>query len=152
FDLGNVPSTQSSFRCFTGGVAARGLYLRYWGGTPNPLILPYDIQTAASTAWVHVAIVVDSVLGMATWYVHGQVNTATPSTGAANVVTGAQNFFVGYYTQFTGVNNYDLDEFRFLNRAASAFEVLAWANRPAGARGNFGVGCGLVLKGQGGLP
>ena len=50
FDLGNAPATQGSFRMFTGGVAGRGLYMRYWGGTPNPLVLTFDVQTASATA------------------------------------------------------------------------------------------------------
>jgi hypothetical protein len=152
FDLGNAPATQGSFRCFSGGVAGRGLYLRYWGGTPNPLILPYDLQTAASAAWVHVAIVVDDVGGAATWYINGAPHTVIPIAGTAAVTGVTQNFLVGFYPQFTGINNYDLDEFRFLNRAATAQEVMLWSLHPPAADGAFGAGCGLTLAGLGGLP
>ena len=39
-----------------------------------------------------------------------------------------------------------------MNRAATAAEVLLWAQRPAAADGGYGTGCGLSLAGQGGLP
>lgn len=152
FDLGNLPSSQQSFRCFTGGVASRGLYLRWWGGTPTDLTLGYDLQTAAAAVWVHVAIVVDSTAGTAIWYIDGKAHTTIPITGSANVVTGTQNFFVGFYTQFTGPTYYDMDEFRFLNRAAVMPEILAWSLIAPGAEGSFGKGCGHTLAGAGTRP
>jgi len=130
--FGNI----GSFRCFTAGTAGNGIYLRAWGGsTPTDLILPnstlaggYDIQGGATGKWLHVAIVVDSNAGKATWYIDGMPQHVIAITGSANVMpsTSAFEFRVGKHTS-TVASPFDIDEFRVLNRAATPLEILNWS-------------------------
>ncbi|MHC4516362.1 MAG: LamG-like jellyroll fold domain-containing protein [Planctomycetota bacterium] len=130
--FGNI----GSFRCFTAGVANNGIYLRAWGGsTPTDLILPdsskpggYDIQGGATGKWLHVAIVVDSNAGKATWYIDGMPQHVITITGSARVMpsNSAFEFRVGKHTS-TVASPFDIDEFRVLNRAAAPFEILNWS-------------------------
>jgi len=128
-----------SFRMFTGGVAYEGLYTRVWGGAPADLILRgttnkasgqpfFDLRAATKKGWVHIALVVDSVNKVATYYVNGSPFSTTVLTTPSAAPSGTGNFRVGMHTGSTSGSNYDLDDFRLTNRAAEAHEIQAWAN------------------------
>ncbi|MHC4516389.1 MAG: LamG-like jellyroll fold domain-containing protein [Planctomycetota bacterium] len=128
-----------SFRMFTGGVAYEGLYLRVWGGAPADLKLlgptnkvagqPFlDLRAAAKKGWVHIALVVDSVKSVATYYVNGSPFTTIVLTTPSAAPTGSGNLKVGMHTSTSSGSNYDLDDFRLTNRAAPAHEIQQWAN------------------------
>jgi hypothetical protein len=144
-------SNIGSFRCFTNGVAGTGLWVRAWGTgvTPADLQLNVDVQTLARGQWLHVALVVDSTAATATWYVNGTAQTPIAITGTPGV-SSANAFRVGGHTSL--VNFYDMDEFRFQNRAASATEILAWSLAPSAADAAFGAGCSGRLTSGGGAP
>jgi hypothetical protein len=139
----------TTFRVFTSGAAGSGLIVGGWGS--SNLNLTTDIRTPAATRWVHVAIVVDATVMLATWYVDGAAQTPIPITQSPNVVAGA-NFRVGMHTRLTTGTFWDLDEVRFLNRAASTAEVLAWSMTTRAADGAYGKGCGATLASAGGPP
>ncbi|MCB9868795.1 MAG: hypothetical protein H6837_03005 [Planctomycetes bacterium] len=126
-----------SFRMFTGGVAYEGLYLRNWGGTPTDLVLRgttnkqtgtpfFDFRSETQKGWVHIALVVDATNNVATWYVNGSPFDSVTLTAGANV-TGTGNFLVGRHTSTSSASEYDMDDFRLSNRAASPHEIQAWA-------------------------
>ncbi|MCB9917564.1 MAG: hypothetical protein H6832_04100 [Planctomycetes bacterium] len=148
-------SEVGSFRCFTNGVAGKGLYLRAWGGTPADITTATDIQTPALTGWVHIAFVVDWTKSKtATIYINGKVDKVTPITAGANF-TGTTNMFVGRHLGATSSTwTYNTDEFRFSNRAASPGEVAAWAAMtPAGDGAyNEAAACGATLGSNNGPP
>lgn len=155
------------YRLFTNGIAGRGLYQRTilaTGGnglnsTPlQDFYLPAtaaDIQTLAATAWVHVAMVVDSVAATADWYVNGvSVVHLTGVTGGA-LITAAGEVAVGQWS--TTNSCYDLDEYLISKRAFSAAEILALTTAPRAGDGSFGSGipsqCGTTtLTSTGGAP
>ena len=140
-----------SFRMFTGGVAGTSLWLRAWGGTPADLKLTANVQAASKTAWVHVALVVDTTAGMATWYVDGVAEPAIPISGSTSVTPGT--FLVGFHTGSTSAWAYDTDDFRVLGRAATAAEIGAWVKQNQADDGPFGGGCkGGKLVTAGGNP
>lgn len=146
--------SNAGFRMFTGGVAAKGLYLRNWNtaaGTPADLVLTTDVQTPAATAWLHVALVVDATALTATYYLDGVAQAPiTISAGATNTTAGLFTA-CGFSTSFGGL--YDIDDFRFSLRAASAAEILAWKGASPAADGPYGKGCnGGTLKSSGGAP
>lgn len=139
-----------SFRVFTSGAAGMGLRLGGWGGAD--LVLSTDIRTPAQTRWVHVAVVVDATALTATWYVDGVPQAPVPVTSGANLAAGSVGFLVGMHTRLTTGSFWDLDEFRLVNRAAVAPEVMSWANVDLAAEGAFGSGCGATLVASGGQP
>jgi len=127
-----------SFRMFTGGVAQQGLYTRVWGGAPADLILrgttnkvsgqPFiDLKAAAKKGWVHVALVVDSVAKVATYYINGSPFSTTVLTTPSAAPTGTGNFLVGTHSTTGPGSNWDLDDFRLTNRAAAPHEIQQWA-------------------------
>jgi hypothetical protein len=136
------------FRAFTNGVGGRGMILRNWGGTPADLATSRDLQALAAAGWVHVAIVVDTSRGVATWYVDGVPEPAIPIGSGANV-PASPGFRAGAQLSAT---YYDIDEFRFLNRAASPVEVRAWSQQTTAADSPFGRGCGATLAASSGPP
>lgn len=133
----------SSFRCYTNGIAQRGLYLRGWGDVDLPLA--YDIQSAARLGWVHVAIVVDHGQRLATWYVNGQAQPPLATFLPPNVAPGIRSFTIGQHLDPTESSCYDLDEFRLQLGAAPAAVILEWSKRPQAAAGVYGKGCGAAL-------
>lgn len=152
------------FRLFTGGVAGRGLYQREIfasggnGGTSGTrdFSLPAatsDVQTLASTGWVHIAMVIDAVAQTADWYVNGaSVLQITGVPGASITLTGP--FQIGYYSSGS---LYDTDEFLMSFRAYSAAEILALSLAPQAGDGDYLTGsttqCGsLSLASTGGRP
>ncbi|MCC6672674.1 MAG: LamG domain-containing protein [Planctomycetes bacterium] len=146
--------SNAGFRSFTGGVAGRGLYTRSWntaGGTPSDLILTTDVQTLAAANWVHIALVVDATALTATYYIDGVAQTPiTISAGATNTTAGLFTA-AGFSTTNGGL--YDIDEFRFSKRAASAAEILAWKTQTSPADGPYGKACnGGTLASSGGAP
>ena len=152
--LSYIISNVGSFRCFTGGVASTGLWLRAWGGAPSDLKLTTDIQAAAAKTWVHVALVVDwSGSKTATWYVDGKTADVTTLTAGASV-TGTLNMFLGRHTSTTSSWSYDTDEFRFSTRAASPGEIAAWAAMTPGGAGAYNVSqaCGGATLDANGAP
>lgn len=154
------------FRCFTGGIGARGLYQRTIlasGGNginasiANDFYLPAtaaDFQTLAATNWCHIAIVVDAAAQTADWYVNGvSVVHLTGIVGGA-LINAAGEFTVG---SWGGSNSaYDCDEFILSHRAFTAAEILAMQTAPRGGGGRFTSGvtqCGTsTLTGINGPP
>lgn len=137
-------------RMFTGGVASRGLRLASWGGTPANLDTAYDVQTAAASNWLHVAIVIDATAMTATYYFDGVAQPSVTTNGGITLATGTATFHIGGYTSYGGL--YDIDEFRLSLRAASAAEIVSWAKASSAASGPYGKGCnGGSLAGSG-LP
>ncbi len=146
--LNYIFSGVGSFRCFTNGVAGKGLWVRAWGGSPADLKLTYDIQAAAKAKWVHVALVVDAAAKKATWYVDGKAQAPITLLAGA-IVHGTRPMKIGQHTTSSFSFNYDLDEFRFSNRAATPAEILAWATKDLAAAGKYGKGCGGTLSSPG---
>ncbi len=144
-------SNWGSFRLFTNGVAGTGLWLRNWGTgvTPVDIQLTTNVQALANGQWLHVALTVDTTAGQAIWYLDGVAQTPIAITGTPGV-TSTNEFRVGGHT--SNIRYYDMDEFRFLTRAATAAEVLAWSRQAAGADSAFGSGCGATMQGSGGEP
>ena len=144
-----------SFRCFTNGVAGKGLYLRAYGGTPADITTATDIQALALTGWVHIAFVVAWTKSKtATIYINGKVDKVTPLTAGANL-TGTTNMLIGQHTSATGSTwTYNTDEFRFSNRAASPGEIAAWAAETPAGDGPYNVAaaCGATLSSKNGPP
>ncbi|MHC5071012.1 MAG: LamG-like jellyroll fold domain-containing protein [Planctomycetota bacterium] len=136
-NIGYFISGIGSFRIFTGGVANKGLVLRAWGGQPADIylgggyVIPhtgYDLHAAARKNWVHITLVVDAAAGEATYYVNGGPMQTTKITGSINLPTSTgNNFRVGAHTSTGSAFNYDVDEFRLLNRAATQTEIQGWA-------------------------
>ena len=72
--------------------------------------------------------------------------------GAVNVPAGTVTFKLGVHTRLTTGAFWDIDEFRLVNRAASAAEVLAWSQSDLAAESAYGAGCNGRLAAFGGLP
>lgn len=142
------------FRIFTGTslVSGSGLWCRAWGGTPADLTTTYDVITNSMTKWLHVALVVDATAMLATWYIDGVVQSTVPLTAGASIVTGTNPFRVNAYsTPASYPGWYDVDDFRFSQRAALAVEILAWSKANLAADAPYGTGCGgASLAGSGG--
>ena len=131
-----------SFRCFTNGVAKKGLMLRGWGGID--LTLTTDVQARAKKGWTHVALVVDDKSKTATWFLDGKSAAVIRIKGSPKVAKGS-SFFVGMHSFANYPFAYDLDEFRFSNRAVSSQEILAWSLASRAADAPYGKGCGGTL-------
>jgi Concanavalin A-like lectin/glucanases superfamily len=141
--LSYIFSGIGSFRCFTNGVAATGLWLRAWGGVD--LKLTTDIQALAKKGWTHIALVVNATTKRATWYINGVAGTPITIAANPNVAKGT-SFSVGMHTATNLASTYDLDEFRFTRRAATATEVLVWSRAVSAADAPYGTGCGGTLS------
>ncbi len=146
--LDYIFSGVGAFRCFTNGIAGKGLWVRSWGGSPADLKLTYDVQAGARSKWLHVALVVDWASKKATWYVDGKAQAPIKLSAGANV-NGTTSFKIGQHVTTFYSFNYDLDEFRFSTRAATPAEILAWATKDLAAAGKYGKGCGGTLSGTG---
>jgi hypothetical protein len=148
-----------SFRCFTGGAANQDLLLRAWGGAPADIRMPLvgaSLQTRAKAAnGVTVSLVVDGTALSAQWYVDGLPHgTAIALTSAAPLPNPSSlPLLIGKHTSNSSTSAYDIDEFRFASRAASAVEIRTWHNAPSAASGSFGpTNCGITLTTSGGAP
>jgi hypothetical protein len=137
------------FRAFTGGAIARGLRVTSWGGSPTNLNLTKDLQTMVQANWVHVALVVDSGRGTATYYLDGVAETPITITSGANVPAGP-GFRVG--GQLSPTSTFDLDEFRLVNRAVTPTEITLWTLRSQAADSPYGAGCNATLASVSGPP
>lgn len=143
------------FRMFTGGVAGTGVLCRAWGtsATTHPdLALGANLQAVAAGSWVHLALVVDDPNKRASWYVNGVLVASTLLASGASIVPAAEKFRIGAGAAPPGTPAfYDLDEFRFANRAAPVAEIATWALQTAATAARFGTGCGATLDASG-LP
>ncbi len=146
-------ANQGSFRCFTNGAAGTGLYVRAYGTgvSPADMFLQTNIQTLANGQWLHIALVVDTVSSTGTFYLNGTAQTPIPFTGTPGQ-TPTLPFRIGAHNSSSINRYYDIDEFRFLNRAVPANEILAWSLQASGADSAFGAGCGATMQGSGGEP
>lgn len=142
-------SGMGSFRAFTSGAAGTGIRLGGFGG--SDVTLSTDVRTPAATRWVHVACVVDAAAQTGTWYVDGVQQSSTATTGA-NLPVNATSFRVGMHTRLTTGSYWDIDEFRLVDHAATAAEVMAWATVDVAAESAFGAGCGANLDALGAAP
>ena len=133
-------------RMFTGGAASRGLRMATWGGTPASLDTTQDVQTAAASSWLHVALVIDAAGLKATYYLNGVAQPPIPTNGGATLTGGSHAFHIGGYLSFGGL--YDVDEFRVSLRAVPAAEIQAWASQTTAVSAPYGKGCfGATLAG-----
>jgi len=136
-NIGYFITGYGSFRMFTGGVANKGLIIRSWGGSPADIylgggnVIPhtgYDLHATTRNNWVHIALVIDAAAGEAIYYVNGGPMQTTKITGSVNLPTSTGvNFRVGAHSSTGTTFNYDIDEFRLLNRAATQTEIQGWA-------------------------
>ena len=108
-----------------------------------------NVYQLATAGWVHVAFVVDTTAMTATYYINGVAETPDPLTALPNI--SGSGFNVGRQTTTNAPSIYDIDEFRFLTRAATAAEVQAWASQNGAGSSAFGAGCGGTLAANG-LP
>jgi len=155
--LGYLFSNNGSFRGFYNGVAYRGFMVRAWGGAPadltlndparpNPALPSFDVLAGAATKWLHVALVVDVPALTATYYIDGVALAPTIALTAPTNLVGTTPMLIGRHTSTGSSFMHDIDEFRFLLRAASPAEIKAWAARPEAAAGVYGQGCKGTLK------
>ncbi|MEZ5964469.1 MAG: hypothetical protein R3F56_11535 [Planctomycetota bacterium] len=138
FALGNL-------RCFTGGVAGPGLQCSGWGGVA--LTLPDDIRSQAARGWVHVALVVDSDNGQATWFVNGARRQRATINTLVRVPPVAGSMLIGSSNGQTCA--YDLDEFRMVAEAVPDPVIQVWANDTPAAAQAFTSACGATLRHSG---
>ncbi|MCB9882074.1 MAG: PKD domain-containing protein [Planctomycetes bacterium] len=129
---------------FTGGPA--GNQLMYRGSPIGDFATTSDVRT--STAWTHVALVIDDVIGEATWYVDGVVDAATTFPIGAHLATNT-NFHVGWHQAqalaYDGL--YQMDDFILDARPYDATEIQAilqgefayHATFDPGTAGNVGI-------------
>lgn len=108
-------NTSSTFRCFTGGVANQGVYLR-GGGLQDVILIPAEISFPATITYVYSSTPAPAVAV----YVNGNFVKSVAQSGPN--LTGTANLKVGGYSTNAGLVGI-LDEFRFYNRALSAAEV-----------------------------
>jgi len=99
---------------------------------------------------VHVAFVVDTGTMTGTYYINGVPEPPRLLTAAPSIV-GA-DFYIGCQYVNTYPSIYDVDEFRFLTRAATAAEITTWATVNTAGSSVFGHGCDASLAPAGGLP
>jgi hypothetical protein len=146
-----------NLRVFTGGAAGTGLGCAGWNGNAAPLLFTGDIQSRA-TNWLHIALVIDTVLGQARWYVDGVLRGTTPiSQGVEIPYAPNDHLRLGVHQTVTNGNVYDLDEFRLCGKVASAATIGSWmgaalAASGRAASGRAGVACGANLYDELGPP
>jgi hypothetical protein len=133
---------QPGWSLATGGSAGPGLQLRGVGTTD--LAGDFGVALCTLPGWNHFAIVVDGATNTATWYRNGVAASTTTFAGSVSIPAQAE-LLVGtdYVTPCGGL--YAIDEFRFVDRAATSQEIAAWANVPAAAVA-FGNAANAVLQ------
>lgn len=109
-----------------------------------------NIYQMASAGWVHVAFVVDTAAMTTTYYVNGVAEAPVALTALPSIVGNA--FYIGSQLPTSAPSIYDIDEFRFLTRAASAAEVAQWATVNLAGDSAFGQGCDASMVSSNGLP
>lgn len=108
-----------------------------------------NIYAMATAGWVHVAFVVDTSNMTATYYVNGVAEVPLTLTALPSIV-GA-DFNIG--RQATNAPSiYDIDEFRFLTRAATAGEIAVWSTANGAGDVAFGQGCDATMVSTNGPP
>lgn len=133
---------QPSWSIATGGSAGSGLQLHGTGvGDVNG---DFGAPLCSLPGWNHFAVVVDAAAGTARWYGNGALVSSQPISGGVQIAA-QQALRVGtdYVTHCGGL--YDIDEFRLLDRAASATEIAAWANGTAATAVPFGAATAVAL-------
>ncbi len=103
-----------SFRAFTGGVAASGIYVRETPGGSDIVYTPnlQDMQ------WHHIAYVLDASAGMGTLYVDGVPSGSTPYSGSISIPTF---YLMGQNSSNSATVDYD--RFRVWSTANTAAQV-----------------------------
>jgi hypothetical protein len=109
-----------------------------------------NVYQLATAGWVHVAFVVDTTALTATYYINGVAEAPRVLTAAPNII--GNDFYIGvqYVNSYPSI--YDVDEFRFLTRAATQAEITQWSTVNTAGSSVFGQGCGATLAPSGGLP
>ncbi|MCA8955437.1 MAG: hypothetical protein KDC87_05150 [Planctomycetes bacterium] len=134
------------FRCFTGGVAGAGLYVR---STPGDIILPAtsNFTTLAQRAQgVCVAVVVSNsaTAGVqAQWYLDGVASGSPITLTSFAVATSTSNFTIGRHLSDSTASAFDIDEFKLCNYAATPLEIRQWCAATWAAWGSLGRPWGL---------
>jgi hypothetical protein len=127
-----------AFRVASGGDAGSRLTVFGWGGTP--IRLDSGTSLCEGNYWSHLAVVVDPVVGTATWYRAGVPVETDPITAVPSVATATHGFRIGCVDDPATGSLYDLDEVRFVLGAVDAATVAAWASAPRAAVATFGTG------------
>jgi hypothetical protein len=109
-----------------------------------------NVYQMATAGWVHVAFVVDTVAMTTTYYINGVAEAPVALTALPNIQ--GTEFNVGRQTLTNAPSIYDIDEFRFQTRAASAAEIAFWASQHPAADSAFASGCDATLRSSNGLP
>jgi hypothetical protein len=109
-----------------------------------------NVYQMATAGWTHVAFVVDTAAMTGTYYINGVPEAPDTLTALPNIF--GPTFNIGRQSLTSAPSIYDIDEFRFLTRAAPAAEVQAWATSNGAGSSSFGQGCGGQLTAAGGLP
>ncbi|MCA8954064.1 MAG: hypothetical protein KDE27_31440 [Planctomycetes bacterium] len=116
---------QPSWSIATGGSAGTGLALT--GAGTGDLVADFGVPLCSMNGWHHFAIVVDATAATATWYHDGAPVSTVPIATPADVPQQSElRVGTDYVTHCGGL--YAIDEFRLLDRAATAAEIATWAN------------------------
>ncbi len=154
----NAPkTTQSHFfgvsggvQCFTNGQAGSGLRITGWGNNVAPIHLNHDLQKDATSAWIHVAVVLDDDADVARWYLNGVAKPTVPMTGVPDLPLLANGLLIGGSSG--AANFYDIDEFRFAPFKVPASHIRIQATQPTPGVGSYGDPSGCLLTSKGGTP
>lgn len=144
--LAGIP-VSGQFRIYTGSSIL--LTVGGAGGT-SYYSTTANVYQLATAGWVHVAFVVDTASMTAQYYINGTPEAQLTLNGLPSI-TGAA-FYIGRQTAANAPSIYDIDEFRFLQRAATATEVQTWATMNGAGASAFGAGCGASLAPANGQP
>lgn len=144
--IAGIP-TSGSFRIYGGSSIL--LTVGGAGGTTYYSTVA-NVYSLATAGWVHVAFVVDTSAMTGTYYINGVAEAPRTLTALPNISGG--DFYIGRQTTANAPSIYDIDEFRFLTRAANAAEVAAWASLNLAGESAFGTACDAALHGFNGLP
>lgn len=146
-------ATGGNFRLFTGSSG-----LLFLSSFPGSATSNLNLTTLLNSGWTHVACTVDGTALQATWYVNGAAEPVDVMTQPA-ALTGT-NFAIGARdTGGSSPSPLDTDEFLFADTVWTAAEVLALAQAPRAADGDYDAAipsqCGagnVVLGSAGGTP
>lgn len=126
---------QPSWSIATGGSAGSGLKLT--GVGTGDLTGSFGAPLCTMVGWQHFAIVVDAPSSTATWYHNGSLVSSTTISGPVFLpIQSELRVGTDYVTHCGGF--YAIDEFRMLDRAASAAEISNWATTTTASAVVFG--------------
>lgn len=126
---------RKGFGISTGGEAKGGLMMKGWGG--QVLHAHFGKDLCFIPGWHHYAIVIDAKAKRATWYFDGKPHKSEAIASGVRLLKSDPLWIGRDHIDHCG-SRFDMDEFRFAGRAASATEIQAWATRHQAASGAYG--------------